>query len=120
VNDSLRAFSLDGFDTKLFLGGNGQALGLQVQELTADLREFFGAGDNSGVLVAAFAEESAGRDAGVQAGDVIVAVDGNMVDSAADIRSLANAVLGTGNEVTLTVIRDGNEREIVVQPPEEN
>jgi beta-lactamase regulating signal transducer with metallopeptidase domain/membrane-associated protease RseP (regulator of RpoE activity) len=99
---------------------NGQALGLQVQELTPDLRAFFGAEPDTGVIVASFAEESTGRDAGILVGDVIIAVDGNVVDSAADLRGLTSAVHGTGNSVTLTVIREGDEREIDVDPPDQD
>jgi membrane-associated protease RseP (regulator of RpoE activity) len=102
----------------VWIGGGAGTLGLRIQELTPELRTFFGTPGTSGLLVASVAEDSIGGEAGILVGDVITAIDGNMVDSAADIRSLANAVLGTGNAITVSVIRDGNSREIEVEPEE--
>jgi serine protease Do len=96
-----------------------RTLGLQIQELTPELRTFFGTPGTSGLLVASVEDGSLGGEAGILVGDVITAIDGNMVDSAGDIRSLANAVLGTGNAITVSVIRDGNNREIEVEPENE-
>ncbi len=99
------------------IGGNASLLGVQVAEMTSELRQFFGADPEAGVLIVSMDDDSIGASAGLQVGDVIVAVDGNRVGSASDLRSLSEGVLATGNALTVTVMRDGSEREIEVEPP---
>src|SRR5262245_35092128 len=47
-------------------------IGVQVQPLTPELREFFGVEGDAGLLVAAVEARSPAADAGLRAGDVIV------------------------------------------------
>jgi membrane-associated protease RseP (regulator of RpoE activity) len=106
-----------GYNTGPFsvFGGGGVALGVQVDTMTPELRQFFGADPGEGVLIVGMEEDSIGERAGLRVGDVIVAVDGNVVDSANDVRNLTRAVLATGNSVTVTVMRDRNQSEVVVE-----
>ena len=85
--------------------------------MTSELRQFFGADPDAGVLIVSMGDDSIGAGAGLQVGDVIVAVDGNRVGSESDLRNLSGGVLATGNALTVTVMRDGSEREIEVEPP---
>ncbi len=99
------------------IGGTVSLLGVMVDEMTSELRQFFGADPDAGVLIVSMDDDSIGAGAGLQVGDVIVAVDGNRVGSASDLRNLSGGVLATGNALTVTVMRDGSEREIEVEPP---
>ena len=99
------------------IAGNVSFLGVQVDEMTSELRQFFGADPEAGILIVSMDDDSIGAGAGLQVGDVIVAVDGNRVGSASDLRNLSGGVLATGNALTVTVMRDGSEREIEVEPP---
>ena len=56
-------------------------------------------------------EDSAAEDAGLQAGDVVVAADGRPVRRVADLRNKVG-LSPVGDKVSLTVVRDGKQREI--------
>jgi hypothetical protein len=75
----------------------------------------FPEGDVSGVIVQHVVEDSPAESAGLQAGDVITALDGTPVESA---QALTESIAGhtPGDVVTLTVVRlnDGNERQVDV------
>ena len=53
------------------------------------------------------------RDAGMQVGDIIIKADGQPVDDAA---SLQAAVDRSKDRLVLTVLRDGEERNLTVTP----
>lgn len=88
-------------------------LGVQIQELTADLAASFKLPDRSGVLVAAVERGGPAEKAGIQAGDVIRRYDGKPIDDAA---SLPRLVAGTkpGEKVTLEVWRQGEAKRVEV------
>ena len=75
-----------------------EAAGLAVAELDPDL------GGNA-------------RDAGMQVGDIIIKADGQPVDDAA---SLQAAVDRSKDRLVLTVLRDGEERNLTVTPVEQD
>jgi serine protease Do len=78
-------------------------LGVNVQELTPELAEYFGAKD--GVLVASVAPDSPASRAALKAGDVITTVNGRSIASSSDLVRELRAVSGDGG-VTLGVVRD--------------
>jgi serine protease Do len=78
-------------------------LGVNVQPLTPDLASYFGV--KSGVLVASVNPDSPAAKAGVKAGDVMTAVDGKPVSSAADITG-AMGDASTAKDLTLSIVRD--------------
>jgi S1-C subfamily serine protease len=81
-------------------------LGVQTSELTPQLAEYFGTRD--GVLVTRVDPETPAARAGLKAGDVITAVGGRQIDSAAELRRELNRT-ESGEEVELTVMRDRKE-----------
>ena len=85
-----------------FLGASGQ-LGVSVSELSPQLSEYFGT--KEGVLVTTVRENSNASRAGVKAGDVITALNGGTVTTAADLRRRAQRLEG-GDEFTLAIVRD--------------
>jgi membrane-associated protease RseP (regulator of RpoE activity) len=84
-------------------------LGIQVMELSPELRGHFGAPPGGGVLVSRVEDASAARAAGVQAGDVIVEVDGDEVASGSEIVG-AIGDRKKGEAVSIVVLRDRARR----------
>jgi C-terminal processing protease CtpA/Prc len=83
-------------------------------QLTKQLADYFGIADGKGVLVTSVAEDSPAAKAGIRAGDVIVAVDGEKVDSAGDVtRGLNKKKEG---DVSLTLIRNKSQINVNVTP----
>jgi len=83
-------------------------LGAQVQDMTGELRQFFGAGADAGVLVAHVEPGTPAALAGVRVGDVIVAVGGSPIASGTEVWS-ALAGKNKGDVVDLTVVRDKHQ-----------
>ena len=76
-------------------------------------------GDGDSRTVGQFGEESVARDAGMQLGDTIIAIDGDAVEDFDAIRN--EIILHPGREMVITVDRDGEEVDIplVTQRAEE-
>lgn len=100
-----------------FGGGKRAIIGAGLTGLTPELREFFGAPREAGVLVGSLTENGPAAKAGLRVGDVITAVDGIRVAGAGD---LAHAMKGkhAGDTVRLDVVRNKNKQSIVVTTEE--
>ncbi len=85
-------------------------LGVSVQDLASET----GRASRRGVLVAGVERGSPASRAGLRQGDVVVAVNGDRVETS---RALVRAVAAAppGQTVRLTILRDGRERELPVQ-----
>jgi serine protease Do len=89
-------------------------LGVGIQDLTPELAEYYAIKEKEGVLVTQTYEGDPADKAGIKEGDVIVAVDGKRIASSRELsRTVAEA--GVGNKMSLTVLRDGREKEIDVK-----
>jgi serine protease Do len=66
----------------------------------------------SGVIVASIDNTSAAAEAGIKEGDVITELDGQPVESPADLRRLLYADLKVGDQIELTVFRGDEEKTI--------
>lgn len=88
------------------LDGKGGFLGVQLMEMTAELRDHFDVGADGGVMVSKVVEDSAAFRAGLEVGDIVSAVNGEGVGSA---RQLTRAISAheAGETVDLEVWRDG-------------
>jgi membrane-associated protease RseP (regulator of RpoE activity) len=80
-------------------------LGVQLLNLTPELRQHFGASRENGVLVSRVLEEGPAAAAGVLVGDVITAVDGDPVQSTSQVVGRIGG-LDEGDEVGLEIVRD--------------
>ena len=82
-------------------------IGVQIQNVTADLADDLGLKGTAGALVAAAQKDSPAAAAGVKSGDVITSVDGETV---ADPHDLARriAALGPKKMVKLGIVRNGS------------
>jgi serine protease Do len=86
-------------------------LGVQIQAITPELAKSFKLPDTKGVLVASVEPKSPAEQAGLQAGDVILAFEGKPVTGP---NELPRAVAATkpGTVVTLDIWRGGAKRQI--------
>ena len=89
----------------VFINASGGRLGAQVQSMTEDLRGYFGAPTDAGVLVGEVEADSPAAKAGLKVGDVVVDVDGDKIDSPTDLMSELGGKNG-GAKVTLGIVRD--------------
>ncbi len=99
-------------DLILTLGAN-RRIGVSTQTLTKQLADYFGVKDG-GALITSVSENGPAAKAGLKAGDVIVAVDGEKVDSSGDISRAINKK-ETG-DITLTVVSNHNTRTVTLTP----
>ena len=96
----------------VFAFGN-RRIGISTQTLTKQLADYFGVKDG-GVLITSVTENGPAAKAGLKAGDVITAIDGEKVTSPGDITRALNKK-ETG-DVSLTVIRDKSMRTVTLTP----
>ena len=106
-----------GKDGMFFAFGNHRRIGVSTTQLTKQLADYFGVSDGKGVLVTSVIDDSPAAKAGLKAGDVITAIDGEKIDDAGDLAQGINKK--KDGDATLTVIRNKNQRTINVTPKEE-
>lgn len=96
---------------QIIAGGrvNRVAMGVSVQNATANDAEYVGLPEIRGVLVQDFSEGSAARKAGIEAGDIIVSVDGAPVEYVGQLQQQV-AFRKAGEKVKVEVARKGGVR----------
>lgn len=92
---------------RVVVGRSGHGyLGVQLMDITEELREFYGAPRDAGTLVSRVGEDSPAAAAGFEVGDVITAVAGEPTENSWDVvRSVAQ--FDPEEEVSVEVVRDG-------------
>jgi serine protease Do len=105
----------DNHDLNFFFS-NSRRIGVSTVELTKQLADYFGVPAGKGVLVTSVVEDGPAAKAGVKAGDVITAVDGQEVDSPGDVSRVISGK--KEGDVTLTVIRNKSQQTFRVTPRE--
>src|SRR5829696_2178230 len=93
---------------QIIAGGrvNRVAMGVSVQNATANDAEYVGLPDIRGVLVQDFSEGSPARKAGLESGDIIVAIDGRPVEYVGQLQQQI-AFRKPGDKVKVEVARKG-------------
>jgi membrane-associated protease RseP (regulator of RpoE activity) len=90
-------------------------IGVQVQPLTPELREYFGVEGNAGLLVAAVEARSPASEAGLRAGDVILRAEGYEMYEPEHLVDVLQRV-AEGEPVDLLVLRKGRAERMAVMP----
>jgi serine protease Do len=94
---------------------NSPMRGVQVDELTSDIRQQLGLkSDVKGVVVTSVADDSPAADTGLQRGDVIEQINRQPVNSVADYQRLVEQA--GKQSLVLLINRGGNTNFMVVQP----
>lgn len=95
-------------------------MGASGQTVTAEIAASLGMARPMGVLINAIDPRSPAREAGIEVGDVVLAVNGQTVDDPQGLR-FRLATLPVGKTADLTVWRRGHERHVdlrLIAPPE--
>jgi Do/DeqQ family serine protease len=87
------------------------SLGLAAQDVTPDIAAAMGLNPGAGALVTRVRGGSPAATAGVVPGDVVTAVDGKPVRSAADLAN-AQGILPVGSNVSVDLLRDGKALQV--------
>ena len=88
-------------------------LGVSIQNVDRTLAESFGLDRPRGALIAQVGDDTPAERAGLEAGDIIIAVDDAQIDVSADLPHVIG-LLAPGDEVDVRVIREGVEAKIEV------
>jgi membrane-associated protease RseP (regulator of RpoE activity) len=83
--------------------------------MTAELREFFSAPSDAGVLVVHVEAGRAGQQAGIAVGDVLVSVSGTPIERPVDLIA-AVARTPAGDKLALELLHKGEKRSVEVAP----
>ncbi|HYC85216.1 MAG TPA: trypsin-like peptidase domain-containing protein [Chryseosolibacter sp.] len=86
-------------------------LGIEIADVNALIAESFGLPVNQGVLVNQVREGSAAKESGIIAGDVIVGINGQVVNSVSELQEWV-ARNRPGEEISVTFIRNGEKHEV--------
>ena len=84
---------------------HAQQLGIGVEPMTSELRTYFGAPADRGVLVTRVMPGSVAERSGVRVGDVVTEVNNKLVDNVRDLRRIMAA--NQAQTVDLQLIRQG-------------
>ncbi len=88
-------------------------LGIVGGDVDAGLAEALNSNINQGAFVNEVVEDSAADKAGIQAGDIITAINDNELTGFSELRAKV-ASLGAGAKVTLSIVRNGEKQSIAV------
>jgi len=114
--DNAFAFSMPSQDFTVAipsLDSRTPALGINAEDLSGQLGTYFGAPDGTGILIREVRSGTAAAKAGLQAGDVIVKLDGKPVRTLADLRVVLRDK-SDQKTVALGIIRKSAEMSVTV------
>ncbi|MEO7775877.1 MAG: PDZ domain-containing protein, partial [Steroidobacteraceae bacterium] len=89
-------------------------IGVQIQEVTAQLADSFGLDRPRGALVGAVEPDGPGAKAGIKAADIIVKVDGKTVERVGELPLLIGKIK-PGSETQLELWRDQSIKKVTVK-----
>jgi serine protease Do/serine protease DegQ len=96
-------------------------IGISIQDLTPDLAEALSIEETSGAVVGSVEQNSPAAQAGLQAGDVIIAVNNRKITGSADLRNRIG-LAQVGSQVEIEYLRDRARKKVTmrIEPAEAN
>ena len=88
-------------------------IGVGIQSVTQDLAEAFGLKSPRGAVITQLEKGQPGEKAGLQVGDIVIALNGHEIKSANELPVRISA-MKPGTKAELTVLRDGKEKKVTV------
>jgi S1-C subfamily serine protease len=95
-------------------GKDAGYIGVYMQDLTEDVRKGLDLDVEKGVLVSGVVDDGPAEEAGIEDGDVIIALNGTEVSSPDELRDLVRD-LAPGTEVEIKLVRDGEEKTVTLE-----
>ncbi|MFW6139668.1 MAG: DegQ family serine endoprotease, partial [Spirochaetota bacterium] len=90
-------------------------LGVQIQDVTKEMAQSMGLDkDFEGVIIADVMPDTPAAQAGVKQGDIVLRYNGKKVSNVTGLRNMV-AETSPGEEVGITVLRDGKEKQLTVK-----
>lgn len=86
-------------------------LGISIQDLTPDLAQAFGLEQSQGAVIASVQPKSPADKAGLETGDIVLAINDRRIKSGHEVRNLIG-LLPIGEEVKLEIQRQGETQTI--------
>lgn len=86
-------------------------LGVQIQSITPEMAASLGSKEMQGAIIAEVVAGGPAAKAGLQQGDVVIAVNGKAVQDSRDLSRRVASLLA-GSKATFTVMRDGSRKDI--------
>ncbi len=89
-------------------------IGIQAQNLNADLAAAFGLENQQGAVINRVLPDSPAAAAGVEAGDIVVAINDKKMKNAREVRNYIG-LLPVGEKLRLGILRDGKPKTFTVE-----
>ncbi|MCB1975964.1 MAG: trypsin-like peptidase domain-containing protein, partial [Nitrosomonas sp.] len=89
-------------------------LGVSMQDMTEELADSFKLSSATGALIAGVLKDGPADRAGIKAGDIMIAIEGEPVLNSSELLNRV-AALAPGATATVTIIRDKKEMEIQIK-----
>ena len=90
-------------------------IGVEPTEITAELAKTFNVQRNNGVIITGVLQNGPAFKAGIKPGDVLVSVQGQQVQTVAELLTRVSA-LKPGQAARMTVLRQADQLEVTVVP----
>ncbi|QSA95710.1 DegQ family serine endoprotease [Methylococcus sp. EFPC2] len=89
-------------------------LGVNIQDLSPDLAQAFGLNQTQGAVITAIQPGSPAAKAGIEPGDIVLAVNDRKIKSGAEVRNIVG-LLQIGDKVHLDVLRRGETASLTAE-----
>ena len=89
-------------------------LGITMQEIDDKIANELKLSSRNGVYIVEVSKSGAADNAGIKAGDVLIAIDSTMLTNSASVQEAVSR-FSPGDEAVVTVIRDGKEKKLDVK-----
>lgn len=93
-------------------------IGIVCEPLDDETREKLELGEKEGLVIREVTEESPAQKAGLQANDVVLFANDDETGEVEDVIAVVEKAGQAGDEIALTIIRDGDEKKVMVRPAE--